>query len=48
MANDQMRQQLQAGINHQLGPLSMLFLMGKLLLLASFGASGWIRSRKLG
>lgn len=48
MADDQMRQRLQAGIHHQVGPLSMLFLLGILLLLASFGASGWIRSRKLG
>ena len=48
MADDQMRQRLQAGINRQVGPLSMLFLLGIVLLLASFGASGWIRSRKLG
>ena len=48
MADDQMRQRLQAGISRQLGPLSMLFLIGILLLLASFGTSGWIRSKKLG
>lgn len=32
---------------HQ-GPLSILFLLGVLLLLGSFGAAGWTRSRKLG
>jgi len=32
----------------QLVLLSMLFLSGKVLLFASFGVSGWIRSRGLG
>ena len=32
----------------QRAPLSVLFLLGILLLLASFGLGGWIRSRRLG
>jgi hypothetical protein len=48
MASDQMRSRLQPSIIRQIPPLSMLFLVGILLLLASFGASGWIRSRRLG
>ena len=32
----------------QQAPLSVLFLLGIYLLLASFGLGGWIRSRKLG
>lgn len=32
----------------QQGPLSLLFCFGILLLLASFGLGGWIRSRWLG
>ena len=32
----------------QLAPLSMLFLLGIFLLLASFGLGGWIRSQRLG
>jgi hypothetical protein len=48
MANDEMRQRMEAGISAQMAPLSMLFLLGILLLLAGFGASGWIRSRRLG
>jgi len=43
-----MRAALASAIKGQTGPLSMLFLLGILLLLACFGASGWIRSRKLG
>lgn len=48
MADDAMRVRLQAPITANIGPLSALFLLGILLLLASFGASGWIRSRRLG
>ena len=48
MADDQMRIRLQTSITGQIGALSMLFLLGILLLLASFGSSGWIRSRQLG
>ncbi len=36
------------GIGQHLGPISMLFLVGILLLLTSFGAAGWSRSRRLG
>ena len=43
-----MRARLTGAIKGQLGPLSMLFLLGILLLLGSFGAAGWIRSRQLG
>jgi hypothetical protein len=32
----------------QLGPLSFLFCMGILFLLASFALDGWLRSRELG
>jgi hypothetical protein len=35
-------------IASQLGPLSQLFCAGVLLLLASFGLGGWVRSRTLG
>jgi hypothetical protein len=35
-------------IASQLGPLSFLFCFGVLLLLASFGLGGWVRSRRLG
>lgn len=35
-------------IASQLGPLSLLFCFGILLLLASFGLGGWVRSRTLG
>jgi hypothetical protein len=35
-------------IASQLGPLSQLFCFGILLLLASFGLGGWVRSRTLG
>lgn len=48
MANDPMRVRLQSSITANIGALSELFLLGILLLLGSFGASGWIRSRKLG
>ena len=48
MADDQMRNRLKSSIAGQMGPLSMLFLLGILLLLGSFGTSGWIRSRRLG
>lgn len=37
-----------ARIVSQLGPLSLLFCVGILLLLASFGLGGWVRSRSLG
>ena len=47
-ANPLMRARLGAAIEGQMGPLSMLFLIGILVLLASFGAAGWIRSRRLG
>lgn len=35
-------------INRHLAPVSMLFLLGTLLLLLSFGAAGYARSRRLG
>ena len=35
-------------IASQLGPLTLLFCFGILLLLASFGLGGWVRSRTLG
>src|SRR5215471_4713837 len=35
-------------IASQLGPLSQLFCLGILLLLASFALGGWVRSRTLG
>jgi hypothetical protein len=35
-------------IASQVGPLSLLFCFGILLLLASFGLGGWVRSRTLG
>ena len=35
-------------IASQAGPLSLLFCFGVLLLLASFGIGGWVRSRILG
>ncbi len=39
---------LPASITNQLPLISMLLLSGVLLLLASFGLGGWVRSRKLG
>ena len=48
MANDAMRVRLQDSIAARIASLSVLFLLGILLLLASFGVSGWIRSRRLG
>ena len=35
-------------IASQVGPLSLLFCFGVLLLFASFGLGGWVRSRTLG
>ena len=35
-------------INGHLAPISMLFLLGTLLLLSSFGTAGYVRSRRLG
>ena len=37
-----------AAVAAQQTPLSTLFLVGVLLLLASFGLGGWVRSRQLG
>jgi hypothetical protein len=37
-----------AAADPQIALLSMLFLAGVLFLLASFGISGWMRSRRLG
>ncbi|MDQ2891448.1 MAG: hypothetical protein M3R65_12990 [Gemmatimonadota bacterium] len=48
ISDDALRKRMAAGINGELAPLSMLFLLGIVLLLASFGASGWIRSKRLG
>lgn len=48
MGRDQMRLRMQPSVLGHLVPLSTLFSLGVLLLLASFGASGWIRSRRLG
>ena len=39
---------LPSGIVSERAPLSMLFLGGILLLLASFGLGGWVRSRQVG
>jgi hypothetical protein len=46
--NDAMRARLQPAIERQLGPLSLFFILGIVLLLASFGACGWVRSRRFG
>ncbi len=35
-------------IRAHVGPISLLFLLGVVLLLLSFGAAGWARSRRLG
>ncbi len=35
-------------IQGHVAPISQLFLLGVLLLLLSFGASGWVRTRRLG
>jgi hypothetical protein len=48
MSDPAMRVRMEASVTTRIGSLSQLFLLGILLLLASFGASGWIRSRKLG
>lgn len=39
---------LPAELAAQRAPLSLIFLLGILLLLASFGLGGWVRSRRLG
>ncbi|HEY5086751.1 MAG TPA: hypothetical protein VII66_05250 [Gemmatimonadaceae bacterium] len=48
VSDNAVRIAMSTGITREQGPLSMLFLLGVLLLLASFGAAGWIRSRRLG
>jgi len=47
-ADAAMRTRLGGAVQGQMSPLSVLFLFGILILLASFGAAGWIRSRGLG
>jgi hypothetical protein len=42
------RSGLTVTIQSHVGPISALFLLGTLLLLLSFGAAGWARSRRLG
>ena len=48
MSDTAMRARTEVRVIANIPPLSELFLLGILLLLASFGASGWIRSRRLG
>ncbi len=43
-----LRVKMNAVITGQLGPLSMLFIVGIVFLLGCFGSAGWIRSRRLG